>query len=65
MDGNIRRACQLDAAPKSYGHLIGRLAAALVVLQFPFGLVPEFIVPSSRPVVLLPDFVGAFSDLIF
>jgi hypothetical protein len=33
--------------------------------QFPFGLVPELIVPSGRPVVFLPNFLGAFADLVF
>jgi hypothetical protein len=33
--------------------------------QLSFGLMPELIVPSGRPVVMLPDFLGAFPDFIF
>jgi hypothetical protein len=35
------------------------------LLQFPFGRVPKLIIPSGRPVVLLPDFLNSFPDFIF
>jgi hypothetical protein len=35
------------------------------VLQLFFGLVPELVFSSVRPVMAFPDFVGAMPDLVF
>jgi len=35
------------------------------VVQLAFGLMPELVVAAVRPVILLPEFMSALSDLIF
>jgi hypothetical protein len=35
------------------------------VVQLAFGLMPELVVAAVRPVILLPEFMRALSDLIF
>jgi hypothetical protein len=37
----------------------------VLFLQFFFSLMPELVIPSIRPVIALPDFVGALADLVF
>jgi hypothetical protein len=37
----------------------------LGALQLPLSLMPELIVPSIRPVILFPNFLGTLSNLIF
>jgi hypothetical protein len=41
------------------------ISLAGFVLQIAFGLIPELLVPAVRPMVALPDFLGALADLIF
>jgi hypothetical protein len=47
------------------GRFLCRIFVVLGVLQFSLGLMPELIVPSIRPVILFPNFLGTLSNLIF
>jgi hypothetical protein len=44
------------------GFVAGFSGERISLPKFPFGLKPEFFIPSRWPAILFPDFPGAFSD---